>query len=160
MKYFVQSLIHPYAYLDNLEIELFKGLNLDYDTKQQALNFLVLNVWFDNFEKQIVDLGLAYYTVKQYFENNDDFIIVVDPEFTLREEALAHITRFFPSLELKIPFYTKSPPKDRIIQSFEDFKDGSKILNTALYLTLKYCKPNLQTIACNFEQVKQVGRVL
>jgi len=160
MRYFVQTLIHPYVHLENLQVELFQELDLDHRIKQHILNFLVLNVWFDNFEKQIVDLGLAYYTIRQYFENNDDFIIINDPEFTLRKEALTHINRFFPSLELKIPFYIQSPPKDRIIQSFEDFKDGSKILNTALYLTLKYCKPNLQTVDYNFIQVKQVGRVL
>jgi hypothetical protein len=160
MTYFIQDLIHPYAYLDDLRIDLFKDLNIDTDLKLQALDYLVLNVWFDFPEKQVVNLGLAYYTLRQYFQENEDFLVIDDPNFSLREEVLANISQMFPSLQLKIPFLIESPPKEQIIQSIDDFQNGTKILNTALYLTLKYCRPNLDSINCDFGQIQSVGRSL
>jgi len=157
LSYFVQEFIHPYVGLNNFQPELLPDLEITPEDKEYLKQYLLFNVFFHNYEDQWKNLGLAYFTARNYFESNDDFIIVDDPDRSLYVKAITFINENFSGLQLRIPLVYEIPSKQLIISSYEDIFDKSKVYNTVVYLLLKYAKMNIPTVTFDVQQSETVG---
>ena len=155
--YFVQPFMYPFASLENLHTKFLKDLEITDSDKQYLTNFLILNVFFDSYNDLWKNLGMSYFTIRDYFKSNSDFIIVKDETRNLYLKAKTFIDNVFRSFILKIPVINPLPDKRLVVSSYDDLFDKNKVLNTAIYLSLKYAKPNSDSISFDIIIPTSVG---
>jgi hypothetical protein len=158
MEFSIQSLIVPYVSLVNLRPTIFPDLKATNDQKDYLLqNALILNGFFDNSQDLLANIGISYYTIKDYFKNQG-FLIIDDPDYKIRKDIISFIHEHFDGIEIKLPLNQNMSYNDAmIIQSLDDFYNTEKILNTAYYLAKKYAKTNFDTVTFNFDVSQTVG---
>jgi hypothetical protein len=149
--FFVQDFIRPYMSFRNLSSKCFPDLNLPDDVKQFVTQYLVLNCFFDNSKHLLENLGIAYFTVKQYFIHKHPFFIVDDPDGEKRASIISYIRSHFQTLNLCVPLSINQPSD--IIQNLNDFFDDTKVINTCIFLVCEFCTIDTNSLVSELEPV-------
>ena len=157
LNFFAQRLIHPFISLNNLHMIFLDGLDVSEKDKEYLSDFLILNVFFDCYQDLWRNLGLSYHTAKQYFLDNDDFLVIKDDNRSLYYKAKLFINEKFNNYILKVPLVLEKPDKKLIITDYNDLFNPDKVVNTAIYLTLKYAKFNSSSISFDIKIPSSVG---
>jgi len=92
-QYFIQPFIYPLTSMQNFKPVFLKDLQITDNDKRYILNFIILNVFFESYDDLWKNLGMSYFTVRNYFESNPDFIIVKDSDRSLYLKARTFINR-------------------------------------------------------------------
>jgi hypothetical protein len=149
--FFIQDLIHPYRSFQSLSTECFPDLSLPSETKDYILQFLVLNCFFDIPKTLLQNLGMAYFTVKQYFINKDHFLVIDDPNGEKLTDIVTHIREQYRNFNLQVPFTITQPTN--IVQKYEDLFDNIKFINTCIFLVRQLCNIDVDTIVSKLETI-------
>lgn len=153
-RFFVQNPVLPYVGLKNLQYTYIWDLtDVDEETKKYTLNsFVILNTLFD-MPKLRSDLGMAYYSLVDYFKSKSFLRIVTDDTGQLYKQCKVAVLNVLSNVRYLLPV-GYNIQTNNIIRSNDDFSDRTKVLETSMLLAYYYCKPSFNSIS--FDYVKSV----